>query len=143
LFPVHFPHPFFDYIDRDDLILYTITSDSILRIFLPVLDSPRRLQLHASLDIFAALPFSVASGLSSSKSAVFWLDREVVGDTLKGILGTTALDVEDGERKRLKDIQDEGWDLFLRVSGDGSIVVSAVAVGFPHYFCVRSSSHGV
>ena len=53
---------------RDDLILYTITSDATLRIFLPVLDAPQRLQLHASLDVFTTLPFSLASQIKTSKS---------------------------------------------------------------------------
>ncbi|KAF8349754.1 RAVE protein 1 C terminal-domain-containing protein [Amanita rubescens] len=86
---------------RDDLILYTITSDATLRIFMPVLDRPMHLQLHASLDIFSCVPFSELA--NASDSAIFWLDRETINHL------------------------EQGWDLFLRTLADGSIVVTAVA----------------
>ncbi|KDQ63425.1 hypothetical protein JAAARDRAFT_169243 [Jaapia argillacea MUCL 33604] len=113
---------------RDDLILYSITSDATLRIFLPVLDSPQHLQLHGSLDLFSALPFSVAyqNSLTPLASSVFWLDRSVINDTLAQILRNKG-DHEDGQTRRAKDIRDEGWDLFLRVLADGSLVVTGVA----------------
>ncbi|KAJ7654974.1 RAVE protein 1 C terminal-domain-containing protein [Mycena polygramma] len=100
---------------RDDLILYTITSDSTLRIFLPVLDSPQYLQLHASLDLSSSIPFTIASKLSTN-SNVFWLDREI-----------NETDSDHARSRRLQEIKDEGWDLFLRVLEDGSAVVTAVA----------------
>ncbi|KAF8222144.1 WD repeat-containing protein [Tricholoma matsutake] len=112
---------------RADSILYTVTKDSVLRIFLPVLDAPQLLQLHASLDLFSSLPFPIASGhLESSYSAVFWMDREVLGNTLNYILSTRSKD-QDAQSRRIAEIKQEGWDLFLRVLGDGSIVVTAVA----------------
>ncbi|THH13364.1 hypothetical protein EW146_g6843 [Bondarzewia mesenterica] len=113
---------------RDDLILYTITSDSTLRIFLPVLDSPQHVQLHASLDLFSSLPFTVLSQSSSnpSDSSVFWLDREVIGNALTHILRDLP-DAEDAKTRRARDIKEAGWDLFLRVLADGSIVIRAVA----------------
>ncbi|RDB29031.1 Regulator of V-ATPase in vacuolar membrane protein 1 [Hypsizygus marmoreus] len=116
---------------RDDLILYTATNDSTIRIFIPVLDSPQHLQLHVSLDLFASLPFSVASNYrtmssSSSSSAAFWLDREVIGNALTQILKQRP-EQDDARSRRIKEIKDEGWDLFLRVLSDGSVVVTAVA----------------
>ncbi|KAJ7042393.1 RAVE protein 1 C terminal-domain-containing protein [Mycena alexandri] len=110
---------------RDDLILYTITSDATLRIFLPVLDSPQYLQLHASLDLFSSIPFIVSSKLSTD-SSVFWLDREVVSDCISATLKNET-DREHARFRRLQEIKDEGWDLFLRVLDDGSAVVTAVA----------------
>ncbi|KAJ6509386.1 RAVE protein 1 C terminal-domain-containing protein, partial [Mycena vitilis] len=110
---------------RDDLILYTITSDSTLRIFLPVLDSPQYLQLHASLDLFSSIPFTIASKLSTN-SNVFWLDREIVGDCISATLKNET-DSDHARSRRLQEIKDEGWDLFLRVLEDGSAVVTAVA----------------
>jgi hypothetical protein len=104
-----------------------VTSDSTLRIFLPVLDSPQHLQLHASLDLFSSLPFPIASNYSKSHSNVFWLGREVIGDVLITILKNQSED--DGRNRRLREIKEEGWDLFLRVLRDGSVVVTAVAVG--------------
>lgn len=126
-------------------MLYTVTSDSTLRIFLPVLDSPQHLQLHASLDLFSALPSSIATEVPQpSDSSVFWLDREVVGASLDSILKGSQ-DDDDVRIRRLREIKEEGWDLFLRVFWDGSVVVSAVAVGLPealespsdwfHYTC--------
>lgn len=111
----------------------------MLRIFLPVLDAPQLLQLHASLDLFSSLPFPIASGhLESSYSAVFWMDREVLGNTLNYILSTRSKD-QDAQSRRIAEIKQEGWDLFLRVLGDGSIVVTAVAVStlLSLYACLK------
>ncbi|RDX52017.1 hypothetical protein OH76DRAFT_1400924 [Lentinus brumalis] len=110
---------------RDDPILYTITSDATLRIFMPVLDAPQYLQLHTALDAFSALPLSMASTLSHS--SVFWLDREVMCAALKLLLADTQQGEEDARRRRVREIAEEGWDLFLRVLSDGSLVVQAVA----------------
>jgi hypothetical protein len=110
----------------DDMILYTITSDSTLRIFFPVFDSPRILQLHASLDLFSSFLYTQGSQ-PSLQSSVFWLDRDILDGVLANNL-KQPLEQEDSRTRRIQDIKDEGWDLFLRVIGDGSIVVSAVTV---------------
>ncbi|KAF9455073.1 hypothetical protein P691DRAFT_770160 [Macrolepiota fuliginosa MF-IS2] len=110
---------------RDDLILYTITSDSALRIFLPVLDSPRTLQLHACLDLFSSIPFSSASAYPNT-SAVFWLDRAQIDTTFQHLLKTHT-GTDDPQIRLIKDVVEEKWDLFLRVLADGSLVLSAVA----------------
>ncbi|KIM47847.1 hypothetical protein M413DRAFT_417307 [Hebeloma cylindrosporum] len=111
---------------RDDLILYSITSDATLRIFFPVLDAPDYLQLHASLDLYASLPFSVVDQIDSTISSAFWLDRKTVEQVLTNILSDPT-QVDEARNKRIKEIKDDGWDLFLRVLGDGSIVITAVA----------------
>ncbi|KAJ3560471.1 hypothetical protein NP233_g10818 [Leucocoprinus birnbaumii] len=111
---------------RDDLILYTITADSTLRIFLPVLDSPRTLQLHASLDLSSSLPLTTAVPYPST-SRVFWLDREQIDPTLKRILKSYSGTDDDAQIRVLKDIVDEKWELFLRVLDDGSVVLNSVA----------------
>ncbi|EJF67065.1 hypothetical protein DICSQDRAFT_151429 [Dichomitus squalens LYAD-421 SS1] len=110
---------------RDDPILYTVTSDATLRIFMPVLDAPQYLQLHAALDTFSSLPFSIASQQSSS--GIYWLDREVMGAALKSVLSDPVTAEEDARRRRIREIAEEGWDIFLRVLGDGSMVVQGVA----------------
>ncbi|KAI0778601.1 WD repeat-containing protein [Trametes elegans] len=110
---------------RDDPILYTITADATLRIFLPVLDAPQYLQLHSALDTFSSLPFSVAS--QENKSSVFRLDREVLNVALKSVLEQAQSAEDDARRRRIREITEEGWDIFLRVLGDGSLVVQAVA----------------
>ncbi|KAI1793966.1 RAVE protein 1 C terminal-domain-containing protein [Ganoderma leucocontextum] len=111
--------------NRDDPILYTITADATLRIFMPVLDAPQHLQLHSALDTFSSLPFSVASRQTSS--GVFWLDREIMTAALKSDLPNPAPAEEDARRRRVREISEEGWDVFLRVLGDGSLVVQAIA----------------
>ena len=103
-----------------------MTTDATLRVFLPVLDAPQYLQLHASLDIFSSLPFSVASKTSSSR--IFWLNRAVVSQALKAALASPSSSSDEGRRKRVQEILDEGWDLFFRVLSDGSLVLQAVAV---------------
>ncbi|KAF9479728.1 hypothetical protein BDN70DRAFT_906163 [Pholiota conissans] len=111
----------------DDLtVLYSVTSDATLRIFAPVLDVPDQLQLHASLDICASLPFSVVAQLESSKSSIFWLDRNTLEKVIMHILNDPNQKVDDSRNRRIREIKDEGWDLFLRVLDDGSIVVTAV-----------------
>lgn len=110
----------------DDLILYTITSDATLRIFLPVLDAPQYVQLHASLDIFSSLPFSIASQVTASR--VFLLDRGVMSDALSVALAAMNTSDEDARSRRLQDMKAESWDLFLRVLQDGSLIIQAVAV---------------
>jgi hypothetical protein len=124
-----------------DSILYTVTKDSVLRIFLPVLDSPQLLQLHASLDLFSSLPFSIASDYESACSSVFWMDREVLGNTFNHTLKTCS-EEEDGRRRRITEIKEEGWDMFLRILADGSIVVTAVAVSnYRSSYMVISTMH--
>lgn len=120
---------------RDDLILYTITSDAALRIFLPVLDSPRTLQLHACLDLFSSLPFSFAS-LYSDISNIFWLDRAQLDTVLKHLLKSLE-GSDDAQARLIKDIVEESWDLFLRILADGSVILTAVAVSAP-YSCIES-----
>ncbi|KAK7468733.1 regulator of (H+)-ATPase in vacuolar membrane [Stygiomarasmius scandens] len=109
--------------NRDDLILYTITADSVVRIFFPVLDSPQHLQLHASIDLLSSISYPVSE---QKESTVFWMDREVVDQSLQKLLSRKVVE-DDASYRRLQDIKEEGWDLFLRVVDDGTIIVSAVA----------------
>ena len=92
---------------------------------MPVLDRPMHLQLHASLDIFSCVPLSELA--NASDSAIFWLDRETISQTLSHILMKTPPE-DDARSRRIKDHLEQGWDLFLRTLADGSIVVTAVAV---------------
>ncbi|TDL28114.1 hypothetical protein BD410DRAFT_870276 [Rickenella mellea] len=116
---------------RDDLILYTTTSDGTLRIFLPVLDVPHRLQLHAVVDLFSAThscEFIDAPNKLSSRSRVFWLERDVLSASLDTVLSQKTQDLDDDPRyKRIEQMNKEGWDFFMRVLWDGSLVLTAVA----------------
>ena len=111
-------------------MLYTITTDGTVRIFLPVLDQPNYLQLHGTLDPSSSLPLSLHPS-SPGNSAVprsFILDREVVSAAFTGILKEAKKSDGDSGVHRLREIQDEGWDLFLHIHEDRSLVVGAVAV---------------
>ncbi|EMD42152.1 hypothetical protein CERSUDRAFT_110689 [Gelatoporia subvermispora B] len=103
--------------NRDALALYTTTRDGTLRAFLPVLDTPNRLQLHAVLDQSSALPLTSKNRTSS----IFPLDRGILDAVI------VADDPEDARVRRIREIKDAGWDLFLRVLSDGALVVQAIA----------------
>ncbi|KAG8835972.1 regulator of (H+)-ATPase in vacuolar membrane [Serendipita sp. 399] len=113
--------------NKEEYILYTTTSDSALRIFLPVLDTPRHLQLHATIDPYSFLPSSLAT---NKGSPVMALHR----DSLRAVIGNALREPRDkrtsfgeSQRRRLTEVYEEGWDLFARILDDGSIVVQAVA----------------
>lgn len=117
---------------NDDPILYTTTTNGTLRVFLSVLDAPQRVQLHTALDAASSIPLS--SQLNSLEeegralsSSVFALDRDAILTVLKCVENTHSPE-EDARSRRIREIAEEGWDLFLRVLADGSFVVQAVAV---------------
>ncbi|KAF9270044.1 WD repeat-containing protein [Marasmius fiardii PR-910] len=113
---------------RDELILYTTTVDSTLRIFLPVLDSPQHLQLHASIELFSSLSYTSVSSQSQNRaSVVFHLDGHALWHSLDILFAHDKQDWEDTSLRRLRDIKDESWDIFFRVVGDGSLILTAVA----------------
>ncbi|ELU39867.1 WD repeat-containing protein [Rhizoctonia solani AG-1 IA] len=108
--------------NRSDTILYTITADYTVRIYMPVLDSADHLQLHASLDLYSF-------GVSGIISRICLLDLDAVVDSLgkameRPIEGSPQEEEEEKARRtRLKSIIDEGWDLFAVVTQDGTVVV--------------------
>ncbi|KAG1716000.1 hypothetical protein ID866_1165 [Astraeus odoratus] len=110
----------------DDPVLFTITSDSVLRIFLPVVDSPHRLQLHLAIDPFSSLTGSPRFRTGSS-SKIVWLDRDIIAPVIKNLLARSTCDNEDMEMQKLREIEDEKLDLFVRVLEDGSTILSVVA----------------
>ena len=120
---------------RDDLTFYTITSDTTLRIFLPVLDSPEYLQLHAAIDLFSSLPPSAVSQVNSPASSVFWLDRTIVEKVIIKLLADRN-QADDARNRRIREVKEEGWDLFLRILADGSVLVTAVAVRIFSHPCL-------
>ena len=110
-------------------MLYTVTTDGTIRIFLPVLDQPNYLQLHGALDTYPSLPLSSNSSSLEKPllSTGFVLDREVMCTVFTRILK----DCEENDNSglhRLREIQEEGWDLFLHVHEDRSLVIGAIAV---------------
>lgn len=124
---------------NDDPTLYTTTTDGTLRVFLSVLDAPQRVQLHAALDAASSIPLSsqlnsFEEGGKTLSSSVFALDREAILGVLKSVERTRGPE-EDARSRRVREIAEEGWDLFLRVLADGSLVVQAVAVSPQTHQC--------
>jgi hypothetical protein len=115
------------------MALFTVTSDSTLRIYLPVIDFPQRLQLHASLDLFSCLPYPIIASLiprgqeRSPPSSILWLDHQVTHGVIKKLLEDSS-DQDMSEFQTLKQLREGEWDLFLRVLPDGSMVLTSVAV---------------
>ncbi|KAF8500659.1 WD repeat-containing protein [Hysterangium stoloniferum] len=120
---------------RPDLTLYTLTSDSTIRIFHPVLDAPQRLQLHSALDPGSFLPSPLTS--MPPASFIFPIDRQILLQSIARLTADQQLPTNSTERsvfvnekdqlKKLEEIRDEEWDLFLRILKDGSIVVRGIA----------------
>jgi hypothetical protein len=116
------------------MILYTVTSDAVVRIFLPILDSPRRLQLHAAIDASSLVPSSSSGSYDSALvpyAGTAWLDRKVMTDSILAFQKDVSTHAhEEHIIQRLQEIIDESWDLFLRILQDGSVVLTAVTVSF-------------
>lgn len=111
--------------------MYTITSDDTLRVFLPVIDTPHFLQLHASLDLYSDQggdPSTTKVDYSDNRSGIFWLHKDTVTTCLDAILRSGECVNDDGDYRRLVEMNDDGWDFFFRVSGDNSLVMRALAV---------------
>lgn len=111
---------------RDDLILYTVTTDATLRVFLPVLDTPHYLQLHASLDVFSDAADRMDR--KDNDSNIFWLHKDTLANSFRAILSANPGNADETSFRRLKEMNTEGWDFFVRVFPDNSLVVRAVAV---------------
>ncbi|KAI0307694.1 WD repeat-containing protein [Multifurca ochricompacta] len=105
---------------RDGLVLYTVTCDATLRIFTPVLDSPQYMQLHATLDLSSSRP------MEKTASSIFYLNREVLAGALTSVLMDMP-DTNEVKIRRVQDILDAGWDMFVQVLPSGSLSVRAVA----------------
>lgn len=112
--------------NSDSPVLYTITCDAILRIFIPVLDSPQSMQLHATLDLSPSVPSLPPSRDRGNESPkVFTLGREILRGVLSTVLADSS-DPNDPKLRTLHEICDGGWDLFMQVFPDGSLTIRAV-----------------
>ncbi|KIY70161.1 hypothetical protein CYLTODRAFT_348194 [Cylindrobasidium torrendii FP15055 ss-10] len=100
----------------DNLVFITVTQDSTLRVFMPVLDNPEYLQLHASVDLHSIEQ-------TSKISSIFYLG----GQVLTSALSRMTFETDDALTRRLQDVRDEGWELFLRILEDGSATLTAMA----------------
>lgn len=133
-------------IPRDEICLYTMTPDSVVRIFMPVIDAPNHLQLHAAIDwrsFTSATPQgTMEQQFSKSKTSphpVFWLERSTFlphSSTIEDdvSLNASESEVERGRRRRLQDFAEEDWELFGFVTKQGSLVVRALTVSLKRFF---------
>lgn len=108
--------------DSDNSIMYTHTISGysgVMRIFMPIIDSPEILQLSGTLSV----PFDPSqSGVPSS--TVLWIEPPLAKDSLLTIVNgrdTAAATVA-------RDLLDSACDLFLRICADGSAIIIAVLV---------------
>ena len=60
-------------------------------------------------------------------SSVFWLDQTIVEKVTVKLLADRN-QADDARDRRIREVKEEGWDLFLRILADGSVLVTAVAV---------------
>jgi len=58
--------------------------------------------------------------------------RSVCGNVLRD-MDVVESKTDEGQRRRLTELYEEGWDLFCRILDDGSIVIRAVAVCPPRH----------
>jgi hypothetical protein len=111
----------------DAPILYTVTCDATLRIFVPVLDFPQHMQLHATLDLSLSVPSLPPSrNIGGMPSNVFYLDREIFGNVLKTLL-TEESDANNAKLRRFQDICSGEWDMFMQVFPGGTLTIRAIA----------------
>jgi hypothetical protein len=119
---------------RGELVLYTTTTDSVLRIFVPVLDSPTHLQLHATLDMDAFMPFSQRTRTQKQLGGnppVFIFNRSLLLDIFSTLLNSDDKEKEKEKEqetqmqegiRRMKEIREGDWDIFFRLTGEGLVV---------------------
>ena len=75
------------------------------------------------------------SQVNSPASSVFWLDRTIVEKVIIKLLADRNL-ADDARNRRIREVKEEGWDLFLRILADGSVLVTAVAVRIISHPCL-------
>jgi hypothetical protein len=100
-----------------------------------VLDAPEYLQLHAAIDLFSSLPSPAVSQVNLPASSVFWLDQTIVEKVIVKLLADRT-QADDARDRRIREVKEEGWDLFLRILADGSVLVTAVAVRIFSHPCL-------
>jgi len=116
-----------------------MTSDNVTRIFMPVIDAPSHLQLHASVDRWS---FQIGDPEPSRdehddeadiETPIFWLDRAAfLSGDVHHHEAHNSPDLEESRRRKLKEFADDDWELFAYITKNGSFVVRALTVrNFP------------
>ncbi|KAK8845415.1 hypothetical protein IAR55_006128 [Kwoniella newhampshirensis] len=119
-----------------DAHLYTITTNSVLRLYSPVLDDPAWFQLHLTLDHSAfasqasATPKSKGEHPESNPFGVMWVWntdvlRSALGVELEGIkMGR--IDISAEGRQKLDSLEAEESDIVAWVGPDGIVVLRSI-----------------
>lgn len=139
------------FIYSGDAVLYTTTTNTVFRVYSPVLDDPTWFQLLSSIDHRAFRPESastpsVEKGKGREEASQFgkiWpLDAEVLRAALLEELG----EVNDGKikpsamtRKVLEGLATEESDVLLSTDGRGLISIRSIVVSCHQVLCLGSN----
>ena len=123
---------------RGDAYLYTITTDTVFRVYSPVLDDPTWFQLLSTLDARSFRQRSVSwsskgknpSPQPSSGGTIIPLDaetaRKVVDIELQKAKGSQPANADLS--RKLQALQSEEVDLVLWIGNDGAVALSSIIV---------------
>lgn len=107
------------------MCLFTFTSNSVLRVFIPVIDAPNRLQLHATMDHYSFVSDKCLSD-DEPVPPIFWLDRTALPKPPQPNDSDTP--INQGRRLKFEELIHEDWELFAVIDKDGSFTVRALSV---------------
>lgn len=120
-----------------DAHLYTITSNSVFRIYAPVLDDPAWFQLHSTLDVRVFIPADgdkdmVQKGkvrMQESKGQIWALEADIVREALSQALSEPSLGgMNQKAHKTMEVLLAEETDVVIWLGDDGTIAVRAIMV---------------
>ena len=132
-----------------DAVLYTITTNTVFRVYSPVLDDPTRFQLLSSIDhrAFRSVAGSIASGENGKGRVVVSLFGKIwrlVAVVLRAALLEELGEVNEGKikpsamtRKVLEGLASEESDVLLYTDGRGSLSIRSIVVSRVLYMCVE------
>lgn len=114
---------------RDDQILYSVTTDDTLRVYLSIPDASNYLTLYASWSIFSSEAMSFSEDFEVlGYSKIFWIDKYALPDDSTEILQTSRL----APYNKLHDENIEGRKVsptyFVRILKDGFLVMNRIVV---------------
>nr|XP_019048640.1 WD-repeat protein [Kwoniella bestiolae CBS 10118]OCF27570.1 WD-repeat protein [Kwoniella bestiolae CBS 10118] len=118
-----------------DSHLYTITANSVFRIYSPVLDDPLWFQLLSSLDHMAFLkPVTHSTGKGKepegSNFGSMWVwDAEVLREAIKSEIARIKdkqIQIPEETRKKLEGLETEESDIIAWTGADGSLVLRSI-----------------
>ena len=134
---------------RGDAYLYTITTDTVFRVYSPVLDDPTWFQLLSTLDARSFRQRSISSSSKgknsspqpSSGGTIIPLDaetaRKVVDNELQKAKGSKPANADLS--RKLQALQGEEVDLVLWIGNDGAVALSSILVSITDKWLISST----